>query len=208
MNQHSNSKGTVLSIILVVVFILAALSGAWYLFQYKPGLEAQEKAQLEQAAREEAERKRVEQATQRKAKYDQLIVDADAAFGQENWESARSLYSEASSLLPGEQYPKDQISQIDTRLTKPVKKKGVVEKVSTRTGRFYVVVSSSIDDDLAMDYANKLAKEGNSVKVIEHDTNEHLFYRVTLGDYNSQEQAEATLGSFSSYGEGIWVLKY
>ena len=85
---------------------------------------------------------------------------------------------------------------------------GVVEKVSSPTGRFYILVSSSIDDDLAMDYAKKLTKEGNNVKIIEHNATKLFFFGVSLGDYETREQAESALASFSNFGDSVWVLKY
>jgi len=61
-----------------------------------------------------------------------------------------------------------------------------------------------------MDYANKLAKEGNIVKLIEHHTDSLLFYRVSVADYSTWDEAVNATSSFSAYGngEGIWVLKY
>src|SRR5690348_14986496 len=43
---------------------------------------------------------------------------------------------------------------------------GTIEALSGRTGRYYIVVASAIDDDLIMDYANKLVKKGASCKII------------------------------------------
>ena len=211
----SNRSNNTAIIIVIVVIVLAGLAGAWYFFMYKPEQEAKEKARLEQIAKEEAEKKRKEQEAQKKAKYDQLIADADAEFNQENWENAYSLYSEASSLYPDQPYPQDQLALVNATLDEIAelearKAAGIVENITSRTGRYFVVVSSSIDDDLAMDYANKLAKEGNIVKVIEHDTDTLLYYRVSVADYDTWDQAVNAMASFGAYGngEGVWVLKY
>lgn len=213
MSEYSNRSGKTGVVIIIIAIILLVSAGAWYVFSFKPEQEAKEKARLEELARVEAEQKRQEQAAQRKARFDQLIVDADAAFAQENWEAARSLYSDASSLFSNEQYPKDQLSIVNGKLDEIAarearKAAGVVETVSSPTGRYYLIVSSSIDDDLAMDYASKLAKEGNNVKLVAHNANELPFYGVSLGDYATWDEATAASPSFSGFGSGVWVLKY
>lgn len=213
MEEHSNRSTRPVLVVVIVLLVLAGSAGAWYWLQYKPEQEAKEKARLEQIAKEKAEKEAAEQAEQNKAKYGQLIEDADVEFDQENWETAQSLYTEASVLFPDQQYPKDQLALVNAKLDELAaleasRAAGIIETVSSPTGRYYVIVSSSIDDDLAMDYAIKLAREGNNVKIIEDQAIEHSYYRVTLGDYPTWEQAEAALTTFGSYGDDVWVLKY
>jgi len=209
MSESNNAKTA--GIIIIIVFVLAG--GVWYFFMYKPEQEAKEKARLELIAKQEAEQKAKELAAQKKSQYDQLIKTADAEFQQENWQAAYSGYNDASALLPNEKYAKDQRALAKAKLDEQAELEarraaGVVEKVTSRTGRYYIIVSSSIDDDLAMDYASKLAKEGNAVKFIEHETDKLVFYRVSVGDYDTREAAESVAASFTSYGEGVWVLGY
>lgn len=202
--------------LMVVIFIIVVLAGAtavWYWGIYQPEQEAKEQARLEQIAQAKAEQERKEQAARDKVRYDQLIADADAAFDQEDWQTAQSLYQEASSLLPNQQYPRDQLVLVNAKLDEIAaleaqRAAGVVERVASSTGRYYVIVSSSIDEDLAMDYAKKLANEGNSAQIIAHDNGKNLFYRVALGDYASLQQAQSALPSFSNYGTGVWILRY
>ncbi|WP_421895184.1 SPOR domain-containing protein [Marinoscillum sp.] len=213
MSEEANGSNKAIRVIVFTVFIVAGLVGLWYWVMYKPEQEARERAQLEQIAREEAAKKAAELTAQNKIKYDQLIIDADSEMNQQNWQRAKSLYTEASSLFPNEQYPKDQLAMVNTKLDELAaiearRAAGVVESVSTRTGRFHIIVSSSIDDDLAMDYANKLAKEGNAIKIIEHDTGKLIYYRVSVGDYPTREQAESAAASFSNLSDDIWVLGY
>ncbi|MEQ8582806.1 MAG: SPOR domain-containing protein [Marinoscillum sp.] len=213
MSEEANGSNKAIRVIVFTVFIVAGLVGLWYWVMYKPEQEARERAQLEQIAREEAAKKAAELTAQNKIKYDQLIKDADAEMPLQNWQRARSLYSEASSLFPNEKYPKDQLAIVNKKLDELAaiearRAAGVVESVSTRTGRFHIIVSSSIDDDLAMDYANKLAKEGNAIKIIEHDTGKLIYYRVSVGDYPTREQAESAAASFSNLSDDIWVLGY
>jgi type II secretory pathway pseudopilin PulG len=212
MNEHSNQSKKV-TIIVVVVVVLIAAGAIWYGMMYLPAQEAKEKARQEQLAKEAAEKKRAEEAKQKKERFDQLIVDADAAYQEENWESARDLYSEASSLFPEEGYPRDQLDLVNQKLdafneTAAEVEAGAVETLSTKTGLYYVIVSSSLDDDLAMDYAQKLALEGKDVKIIEHDTGEYTYYRVALGGYASWNDATTELPSYENDGSGVWILAY
>ncbi|MEQ9219344.1 MAG: hypothetical protein RLO17_14940 [Cyclobacteriaceae bacterium] len=206
MDEQSNNSGKVILIILVIVFVLAALVGSWYWFMYIPEQEAIEKARLEQIAREKAEQERlaIEEA-QNKLRYDELITAADSAFYMEHWENARSMYVDALALFPNEAYPRDQIDLINAKLERTA---GMIETVSTRTDRFYVIISSSLDDDLAMDFANKLSEAGNSVKIVEHIMDKHTYFGVSLGDYATWDQAVSATMEFGSYGEGVWVLKW
>lgn len=211
MSEHSNRNGKIIIIIAVVVLLLAGAAAAWYFVKYKPEQEALEKARLEQIAKQEAEKKKKEEAeAEQKAKYDKLIKDADAAFAGENWGAARSLYTEASALFSDQQYPKDQLVLVKVKLDELAaleanRAAGIIEMVSSPAGRFFVIVSSSIDDDLAMDYANKLSKEGNNLKIIEPNPTNFLFHRVSIGDYETREQAER---ASTSFGGEAWVLKY
>lgn len=213
MSENSgNGSGKVVGIIIIIVVVIAAGVGAWYFLSYKPEQEAKEKARLEEIAKKKAEKEKKAKAAQKKARYNKLIEDSDLAFSQENWETANSLYSDASTLYPNEQYPKDQLLLVQAKLDELSEleipsEPGVVQTISSATDRYYIVISSSIDDDLAMDYANKLANDGNAVKIIE-PYNDKKFYRVSLADYSTQQEADEAAGSFSEYGEGVWVLKY
>ncbi len=210
MTDNTDGNGKKLGIIVIVLLVLVLIGGGWYFFSYRPAQEAKEKALQEQMAKAAAEKKRQIQEAQTKAKYDALITKADAAFAGENWEAANALYGEASALLPTEAYAKDQLALVRAKLDEIAAKKvaGVVETVASSTGRFYVIVSSSVDGDLAMDYASKLAKEGDSIKIIEPSGTNKLFHRVSVGDYGSWDEAVAATASFSSFGEGVWVLPY
>ena len=213
MSAQSTSGGKTLLIIVIAIVVVAAATGIWYFGFYAPAKEAEEQARLEQIARAEAEKKRQEKAAQDKARYDQLIADADAAFNSEDWESAGSLYTDASRILSNEQYPKDQLVLVNTTLDEIAalearRQAGEIETISEPTGRYYIIVSSSIDDDLALDYAKKLAYDGANTRIIEHTAGDIPYYRVTVSDYASLEEAQNAMPSFSSFENGVWVLRY
>lgn len=69
----------------------------------------EEIAQL--AAEEEAQRLAAEQA--KRQQYDDAIANGDAQFENETYASAIDYYNEAISIFPDEQYPKDQIDEIE-----------------------------------------------------------------------------------------------
>ena len=48
--------------------------------------------------------------------YESAINEADREFGKSNWQRAKTSYESASQIKPHEQYPKDQIAQIDANL--------------------------------------------------------------------------------------------
>lgn len=88
-------------------------------------------------------------------------------------------------------------------------KVGTVETISSRTGRYYVVVASALDGDLAMDYANKISKEqGKDVQIIP-PFGKSKFHRIALADLDSWASAQNLANDMKGeYGDGVWVIKY
>jgi cytoskeletal protein RodZ len=85
---------------------------------------------------------------------------------------------------------------------------GTIETLSSRTGRYYVVVASAIDGDLIMDYAKKLSAKGTSTRIIP-PFGKWKFYRLTTGDYDSYATAQSNADSAKpEFGDGAWVIKY
>jgi len=196
----------------IIVILAFSVTGIWYWGFYIPAQEAEEQARQEQIARAEAEKKRQEEAKRKKERYDQLIAEGDAAFDEENWVTAQNRYSDALKLFPNESYPQSQLILTNQKLDEIAEKEarraaGEVETVQSPTARFYLIVSSSIDEDLAMDYARKLAKEGYDIKLVQHNYNELPFHGVSVADFGTWNEATAAMGAYSSLGQ-LWVLKY
>jgi hypothetical protein len=85
---------------------------------------------------------------------------------------------------------------------------GAIDTLTGRTGRYYVVVASNIDDDLLMDYARKLSASGVSSKLIPPH-GRVKFYRLTIAEGESFATAQSTAdGLKGDYGETLWVTKY
>jgi hypothetical protein len=85
---------------------------------------------------------------------------------------------------------------------------GTIETLEGRTGLYYVVVASDIDDDLLMDYAKELSSKGVSSKIIPPHGRVR-FYRLAIADGDSFANAQATAdGLKTDYGDRVWVTKY
>ena len=85
---------------------------------------------------------------------------------------------------------------------------GTIETLNDRTGRYYVVVASSIDGDLIMDYAKMLSGKGVNAKVIAPYGNVK-FHRLTVAEGDSFASAAQTAEQLKGeYSDAIWVIKY
>ncbi|MBT1686497.1 DUF4366 domain-containing protein [Dawidia soli] len=88
-------------------------------------------------------------------------------------------------------------------------KEGSVEALTDRTGRYYVVVASAIDDDLIMDYAQKLSKNGVVCRIIP-PFGKTQFSRLAVDVKDTYADAQATADGMKGgdYGNEIWVVRY
>jgi len=85
---------------------------------------------------------------------------------------------------------------------------GTIETLSAKTGRYYVIISSSVDDDLIMDLAQKLSLKGVSTKIIP-PFGKWKFFRLTISDHDTFGIAQTSADeSKAEYGNGVWVMKY
>lgn len=85
---------------------------------------------------------------------------------------------------------------------------GTIETLADRTGKYYVVISSSVDGDLAMDRAKKLSATGTSTKIVP-PYGKWKYYRLCIGDFDSFASAQSSAdASKGTYGDALWVLKY
>jgi hypothetical protein len=84
---------------------------------------------------------------------------------------------------------------------------GTILTISERTGRYYVVVASAIDGDLAMDYAQELAAEGRSVSIIA-PYGRVKFHRVAVNNLETLGEAETVLNDLRADYADAWVIKY
>ena len=85
---------------------------------------------------------------------------------------------------------------------------GDYRTLTEKTGRYYVVIASFVDSDLAEDYAKKLVDDGVSSTILSPEG--RGFYRLALvGDYGSFLDANMEVETVKgNYGPEVWVLKY
>ncbi|SRR5258706_5728849 len=85
---------------------------------------------------------------------------------------------------------------------------GTIETLNDRTRRYFVVVTSNIDDDLVMDFAKKLSLKGVSSKIIP-PFGKTKFYRLAIADFDTFGAAQSSAdASKAEYGSALWVIKY
>lgn len=74
--------------------------------------------------------------------------------------------------------------------------------------RYFLVVGSFIDDDLARDYSSRLNNSGLNTFLV-HPYGNINFYRLAVGQFENLDLAlEAMESSQNDYKENLWVLKY
>jgi len=135
-------------------------------------------------------------ASEEKARQEQLDRQREEeARIQQEADRARAEEEEAARLAALEAEPKEP-------------ELGTITEISERTGRYYVVIGSFIDDDLAKDYGNKLAVEGLNTSLIS-PFGTVKFYRLALASHESFAEAQGNADELkATYGEALWVLKF
>ncbi|MEL7001752.1 MAG: hypothetical protein AAFN93_03355 [Bacteroidota bacterium] len=167
------------TVVIIILLILALLAAGWYFGIYRPG--QAEKAEIERVAQQKA-------AADKKAK-----EDAKKAADAKKAEEERQRQEEAAAAAAEEE----------------ANKVGTVETISSRTNRYYVVVASNIDGDLAMDYGKKISQEaGVGVTIIEPFGNTK-FHRIAVDAADTFADAQSIADELKgTYGDGVWVIKY
>jgi len=93
-------------------------------------------------------------------------------------------------------------------IEEPVSTAGTVTVIEERTGKSYVVVGSFFDEDLADDYAQILAKDGKSPKIIK-PSGKNKFHRVAVEEFDNYNDAFNRAEAVAQdYKEKPWALKY
>ncbi len=74
--------------------------------------------------------------------------------------------------------------------------------------KYYLIVASFLDNDLAFDYAEKLILSGSNVIIIPPFSTSKLT-RVALLEYETLDKANIGLDKYKDeFDEQLWVLKY
>jgi hypothetical protein len=74
--------------------------------------------------------------------------------------------------------------------------------------RYFLVVGSFIDDDMARDYSGRLNDEGKNTYLV-YPYGKIAYYRLAIGEYENVSLALEELDRVQAeYQENLWVLKY
>lgn len=86
---------------------------------------------------------------------------------------------------------------------------GAFETINASTGRYYIVLNSFFDEDLASDYAKQLAGQGINSYILSSPDRKG-FNRVVIDrDFGTWNEAENLMNEMKgTFGDDIWVLKY
>jgi hypothetical protein len=81
--------------------------------------------------------------------------------------------------------------------------------ISERTGRYYIVVQSNLDGDMAADKAKEMAEAGTSTVLLSPGDKKTYTRLALAGDYESYVEAQEAANKMKSeFGETIWVFKF
>ena len=164
--------------IAIAIFAIVVIAAGIWYFGFYGPAEA-ERAQIEQAEADRIEQQRQEELAAQKRQQEE-----DAA--------AQSTEEDDESLAVVEE----------------VTERGEVSTISEATSRYYVVIGSFIDVDLAMDLGKELAANGVNTTLISPYSKKKLF-RLAVANYGSFGEAASAINDLKSeYGENLWVLKY
>jgi hypothetical protein len=85
---------------------------------------------------------------------------------------------------------------------------GVISEISQPLNKYYLVVASFLDNDLAFDYAEKLILSGSNVTIIPPFSTSK-FTRVALLEHETLDKVKIGLDKYKDeFDEQLWVLKY
>ena len=91
-----------------------------------------------------------------------------------------------------------------------IPKEGSIERLSGRTGQYWVVVASAIDDDLLLDFAQQLSKNGRQVRIIPPFGKQGKFHRLAIESRDNYADAQAVADGMKGgeFGDQLWVVRY
>jgi hypothetical protein len=85
---------------------------------------------------------------------------------------------------------------------------GEITLINEITGKYYIVIGSFIDEDLAMDYAKKLVKDDIGVYLINSIKKKRYTYLAVDSSDKFEEAKQIAKDLSSKYPKGAWVISY
>lgn len=131
--------------------------------------------------------------------------EADRLREEQLTENEKNLSSNEADLL--------ELKEFSEEFTEPkhqqeAQQESPIMVINAPTGLYYVIISSYIDIDLAMDYAKKLNKQGIHSKIITPASDKH-FVRLSIAQAATWKEAKQKADELkTTYGNQVWVMKY
>ncbi|MCX8489852.1 MAG: hypothetical protein ORN54_02170 [Cyclobacteriaceae bacterium] len=135
-----------------------------------------------------------------------VIVPSNEKARQEQLAKENAIKEREEEARLAKQREEEERQRLAAANAKPAE--GTITVLENPTKRYYVIITSSIDADLTMDYAKKLSAKGVSSTIIP-PFRKWKFNRLAISDFDNfqaaQTQADA---SKPEYGDAVWVIKY
>lgn len=183
-----------IAIILLLIVLAVGASAAYWFFYHAP-ISSREEAYLD-----------INQSTAASTEFieDKELSPAPtpAEVPRNDEKKVQQTADENTSITP-----KIEEDQPTTHLIKN-SSKGTITKISVPQGYYYIVAGSFIDDDLAVDYAKKLVKQGVDVTILIPEQDGY-FFRVAVTQEDTRDAARKKLEELKPiYGNRIWIKRY
>lgn len=187
-SENQATFGKTSKILIGALVLILIVSAGWYYGYYLPAEDTRQKEQfaLEQKQIEEM-KTRMEQERLEKQKSDSLAL---------------VISTSDDSLV---QIESSEPVIINTPIESNI---GTIDTVAEKTGLYYIIVASVINEEYVMTHAKKLSAQGISCKIIPRYTTRN-FNLLSIAELKTLEEAQARIEVLRpEYGERIWVLKY
>ena len=154
---------------------------------------------------EEAERKYKEQLASKNndAQYTQLIKEADALYKKQDWENAKTKYSEAVAIRNSENYPKNQITEIDKKLLELENEKKFKALVARADQEF----NSENFETCINSYQEALLIKSNDVYSKKQIDAAKLAMQAIANDKSKQEEIERRYKALLASADDLFAKK-
>ena len=142
-------------------------------------------------------------AKENEAKYKAIIVKADEEFAAKNYAAAKSSYTEASLLKSAEQYPKDQLTKVNSYLNE-------VSKTQALQAKYDAAVAKADGILLKKDYNNAITayKDAQAIKPNEpYPANKISEINSTIAVLARQKEKDAEYLDLIAKADKLFSLK-
>jgi hypothetical protein len=141
--------------------------------------------------------------------YKDLISSTSQTYQEEDaLQEETSIENEKKSGSNDETF--SELKELSEDFTRPIQEgqEPSIMVINAPTGLYYVIISSYIDTDLAIDYAKKLSKKGVHSKIITPKQGQH-FVRLSVAQAPTLQEARQKANELKAvYGSHVWIMKY